>query len=115
MLTLLICVCFPESCAKDHLELHDSKEWRLLRCYTMWLIRVTRITEVGTTLAVTINRRCVHWLLVMANIPSSPIIVTLIMEALSSSETSLFTRATQRNIPEDTVLSMYVLFFSSIK
>jgi hypothetical protein len=37
----------------------------------------------------------VHPLLVTANVvPSSPITVTLIMEALSSSETSVLTRAT---------------------
>jgi hypothetical protein len=84
--------------------------------------RVTRIGELGTTLAVTSNRRTLrrnasvacyailhshrreNLKSYIANVvPSSPILVTLMMEA-SSSDTSGLTRATRLNIPEDGIL-----------
>jgi hypothetical protein len=55
------------------------------------IIRVSRIIEVGTTLAISSNRRTLRrntQLLITANVfPSSMILFALKMEALSSSET----------------------------
>jgi hypothetical protein len=49
--------------------------------------------------------RSVHRLLLTANVvPKPPILVTLITEAIRSSETLVLTRATRRNISDDGIL-----------
>jgi hypothetical protein len=54
--------------------------------------------------------RSVFRLLVTANVASSPILVTLIVEAIYSSDTSVLTRATRRNISEEGIFQMYMYF-----
>jgi hypothetical protein len=53
------------------------------------------------------NTSVLRLLVTASLVPGSPILVTLMKEAPSSSETPVITRATQRNIPEDTVLRRF--------
>jgi hypothetical protein len=67
----------------------------VLEEFSASIIRVTRIGELGTTLPVI----------------STPFLVTL-MEALSSSETLVPTKATRRNIAEDDILHSVYIFWA---
>jgi hypothetical protein len=72
------------------------------------IITVTRIGAVGTTLAVTSNARCEDILYTANVVLSSPILVSLVMEVLRSSQTSVLSTATLRNAPEDGILHSHL-------
>jgi hypothetical protein len=48
-------------------------------------------------------------LLVAANVPSSPILITLMMKVTHSCKMPVLTRATWHNIPEDGILNISII------
>jgi hypothetical protein len=57
--------------------------------------------------------RSVRRLLFRASVvPSSPILVTLMKEALNSPETPVLTRSTRRNIPKDVIFRTQYIYQS---
>jgi hypothetical protein len=92
----------------------DSLRTEVLEERIASIIRVTRFGELGATLTVTpteayceetVTLLSLLRLLVTTNIvPSSPILVTPMMEVIRSSETSLLTRASRRYNPEHGIL-----------
>jgi hypothetical protein len=62
----------------------------------------TDVLEEDVTSIISVKRIRVIWLLVAGNVsPSSPILVTLMIEAISSSETLVHARVTGRHTPDD--------------
>jgi hypothetical protein len=80
-------MCNLPCCIIDEGTRTRLKEYRHLGCYVVWHV---------------------FRLLITANVvPSSPILVVLMMEATLSFETSVLITATQRNIPEDDIIQRH--------
>jgi hypothetical protein len=115
----LILAGFTPLAAPDGTHSLDTPRWVMARQGSIYpyLCRSSNVLLLYTPLtSVTFQRnsgsktfiRSIHRLLVTADVvPSSPILFTLMMKAIRSSQTSVLTRATLCNTPEDGILHIH--------
>jgi hypothetical protein len=119
------CFCKQRSSLQNYLHLSRRPSSSISRCVALvrtevsqeriaCIIRVERISELGTMLTVTSilntlhiasgSSQCSSLLVTAYLISGSLILSTFMMEAISSTETSVLTRDTRRHNPEDDIL-----------
>jgi hypothetical protein len=82
----------------------DIKSQEVEKYHQIGNCRFSSVEAMLLWIKFSIMQNSVLQLLVTANVPSSPILVNRIMEAIHSSDTLVHTRATRHNIPEDCIL-----------